>query len=64
MDLDIEILRVDCICSLCFYRALQNKKNKIPEGRRRELEEIIKTYYDVTAVSEDLLKEARELDYR
>ena len=47
-----------------FFRALQNKKCKIPDERVAELQEIIKTFYGVSTVTEKILKQAREVDYR
>ena len=51
-------------CLLFYHRALQNKKNNIPDERRTELEGVVKSYYGVTTVTDDILKQAREVDYR
>ena len=47
-----------------FIRALRTSRNKIPETRVTELEDTIKNFYGVSTITEDLLKQAQEIDFR
>ena len=45
-------------------RALRTSRDKIPVTRVTELEETIKTFYGVSIITEELLKQAQDIDYR